>query len=104
LIKLYFKTSDNYFKNNNKKMSKIIIYIAFLICLNLINNGISISIEIEQNPSFSSTINNQNDLFEQQNLIRTRKNNINKPKKNPRKNINVISAFLRFASKNAKFS
>ena len=82
-------------------MNKIIIYLAFLICLNLINNGTSISIEIDQSPSFSSSINNQ---FEQQDLIRTRKNNINKPKKNPRQNINVISAFLRFASKNAKFS
>lgn len=89
-------------------MNNIFIYIAFFVCLILINNVISISNEINENSkssSSSSSLNNQiNDSFEQKNSIRTRKDSFYKSKKNPRKNINIISAYLRFASKDTKFS
>ena len=88
-------------------MNNIFIYIAFFVCLILINNVISISNEINENSksSSSSSLNNQiNDSFEQKNSIRTRKDRFYKSKKNPRKSINIISAYLRFASKDTKFS
>ena len=79
--------------NNN-----IFIYIAFFVCLILINDVISISNENSKSSSSSSLNNQINDS------IRTRKDSFYKPKKNPRKNINIISAYLRFASKDMKFS
>ncbi len=63
----------------------------------------SISIEINENSKSSSLKNQISDLFDQKDLIRTRKDIFYKSKKNPRKNINIISAYLRFASKDTKF-
>jgi hypothetical protein len=66
----------------------------------------SISIEINENSkssSLSSLKNQISDLFDQKDLIRTRKDIFYKSKKNPRKNINIISAYLRFASKDTKY-
>jgi hypothetical protein len=84
-------------------MKNIFIYITFFFCLILINNVMSISIEINENSKSSSLKNQISDLFDQKDLIRTRKDIFYKSKKNPRKNINIISAYLRFASKDTKF-
>jgi hypothetical protein len=82
------------------------LIITILICFILINNLPTISIKKNQN-SKSSFIDQSYDSFE---ITRTNKkhinnnNNIHKPKKkNSRKNINIIAAYLMFASKKKKF-
>ena len=81
------------------------LIITFLICFILINNLTTISIKKNQ-ISKSSFIDQSYDSFE---ITRTKKhinnnNNKHKPKKNnSRKNINIISAYLKFASEKKKF-
>ncbi len=78
------------------------LILTFLICFILINNVATICINEKNQNSKSSFIDQSCDSFE---ITRTKKHNIHtKPKKNnSRKNINIISAYLKFASKKKKF-